>query len=467
MSLKKIKESIVNLGALFISKVGGVLVVLFFMPLFLKILGVEQFGVVAVILSMQALLMMLDLGTSTLISRDVAIFGKNSVNSFSIWRNSEVLLTTFYALVLPFAIFACLLGSFGTLSVFSTVFSVFLFWAMVLQNLSQTVLLSTNSFKTVSVIQLIGGLARAGFTVLLLKKLDATIAIFIIAQLFVAILQLLVTRIICNSIFSEIEKIKVSIKEMVENCVNLLKRSKPLLLFGLAGAAVMQLDKPIIATFISAKEVSTYFLAMTFCMVPVGVLAGPVAQYFQPKYNLLTSTSNYDKTQEILLQFVSILIFLTVIPSVFLWIYRDSLIHLWINDNQSALQIANYAKILLPSIVVGSLGYIPFTLLTAEQDYRFQAKISLAMTLTTLFLALIFAWKKNIHGVCYVYSIYHILSTCISWSRACFLRKIRKSSIKSIVLSIKLILIIVPINFLIKYFLDLIYHGEYQFIMFF
>lgn len=428
MSLRTIKESIFNLGALFISKAGGVLVVLFFMPLFLKILGVEQFGVVAVILSMQALLMMLDLGTSTLISRDVAIFGKYSVNSFSIWRNSEILLTTFYALVLPFAIFACLLGSFGTLSVFSTVFLVFLFWAMVLQNLSQTVLLSTSSFKTASVIQLIGGLARAGFTILLLKKIDATIAVFISAQLLVAILQLLVTRTICNSIFSEIEKIKTPIKEVIKNCVNLLKRSKSLLLFGLAGAAVMQLDKPIIATFISAKEVSTYFLAMTFCMVPVGVLAGPVVQYFQPKIILSLSQFNQKDTEKLILNFILVLLLVTLTPSMVLSEYSEYWLRIWLGESNLIAQINLYVKILIFGVTIGTIGYIPVVFLTASQDYKFQAALAILLAVVVLTVIFIVSYYGRIDFICWAYVFYYTFATIASWARSLQLSHLKANS---------------------------------------
>jgi O-antigen/teichoic acid export membrane protein len=428
MSLRTIKESIFNLGALFISKAGGVLVVLFFMPLFLKILGVEQFGIVAVILSMQALLMMLDLGTSTLISRDVAIFGKDSVNSFSIWRNSEVLLTTFYVLVLPFAIFACLLGIFGTLSVFSTVLLVFLFWAMVLQNLSQTVLLSTNSFKTASVIQLIGGLARAGFTVLLLKKIGATIAVFIIAQLFIATLQLLVTRMICNSIFSEIEKIKIPIKEVIENCVNLLKRSKSLLLFGLAGAAVMQLDKPIIATFISAKEVSTYFLAMTFCMVPVGVLAGPVVQYFQPKIILSLSQFNQKDTEKLILNFILVLLLVTLTPSMVLSEYSEYWLRIWLGESNLIVQINLYVKILIFGVTIGTIGYIPVVFLTASQDYKFQAVLAVLLAVVVLTVIFIVSYYGRIDFICWAYVFYYTFATIASWVRSLKLSHLKVNS---------------------------------------
>ncbi|MGR5437916.1 hypothetical protein ACPV5C_28330, partial [Vibrio owensii] len=79
----------------------AVLVGFIFLPFYRHHLGPEQFGVVAVILSLQNLLIMLDLGMSTLIGRDVAIAHSSPAELLTLTRTAEISLTGFYFLLIP------------------------------------------------------------------------------------------------------------------------------------------------------------------------------------------------------------------------------------------------------------------------------------------------------------------------------------------------------------------------------
>ena len=460
------RHGLINLAMLFVSKAGGVLVVMFFMPLFFRILGAEQFGVVAVILSLQALLMMLDLGMSTMVGRDVAVYGSQATQSTTTWRNAEAILTVFYIGIAVIAALSGTLGSLAGLSELSIVSVVGLFWALVLQNLGLSVLLSAKSFKAASAIQLIGALFRAGLTVIAMKQIDATLSIFITTQLITSLLQLWVTRWACANALTSDLHVHKKIEYDLSGCVELLKRGKSLLLFGLAGAAVMQLDKPIIATFISANEVSTYFLAVTFCMTPIAVLAGPVSQYFQPHFISLVAQASQKDSQQLLSKFVFVLVLITAISSAALWFYRDFWIALWLHNNSSISVVISYVTILLPGVVVGALGYIPYALLTSQQDYYFQSILSTIMTTVTLALVVYFADQKNIYAICWIYAFYHISSTLLSWARAIVLLKTRAHALESFMFSMKLLMAIIIIAYLVKFILSNIYVVHYEALVF-
>lgn len=445
------RNGLANLALLFISKTGGVLVVLFFMPLFYRLLGAEQFGVVAVILSLQALLVMLDLGMSTMVGRDVAVLGSGSTQSATTWRNAEVVLTIFYLGILIFAIMWGSISSPGGLSVIFMAAIAMLFWIMVLQNLGQTVLLGAKSFRAASSIQLFGALLRAGVTALALQHLGATLQVFIVVQLVTSMLQLLVTRQACIKALTAHLPELFQIKYDINGCKELIKRGKPLLVFGLAGAAVMQLDKPIIAEFISTQEVSTYFLAVTFCMTPIAVLAGPVSQYFQPNLISLVTQVNPKELQRALSKFVFVLVLVTVLPSTALWFYRELWVGLWLGNSPSVSQVISYVAVLLPGVVIGALGYIPFAMLTAQQDYHFQARLSTTMTVLVLALVGYFAHQHSAYAICWVYAAYHFISTAASWVRAVFLQQTSLYAKNAFVFAMKLLVSIIAIATVVKY----------------
>jgi O-antigen/teichoic acid export membrane protein len=387
---------------------------------------------------------------STMASRDVAVLGSGSTKAATTWRNAEVVLTVFYSGLLLLAIAWGIISSPGGLSVFFMAAIAILFWLMVLQNLGQNVLVSAKSFKTASMIQLFGALFRAGATVMALQHVAATLQVFVVAQFATSMLQLIVTRWACSRVLTEHLSATFRIKYEINGCKELLKRGKPLLFFGMAGAAVMQLDKPIIAAFISTQEVSTYFLAVTFCMTPIAVLAGPVAQYFQPNLISLVSHTEPQELRRLLSRFVFSLLLITVFPSTLLWFYREVWIGLWLGHSDSANQVISYVAVLLPGVVIGALGYIPFAMLTAQQDYHFQARLSVTMTLVTLVLVGYFAFQRNAYAICWVYATYHSISTIASWGRAMLLQQSRIYAKEALMFAIKLLLLITVIAYVVK-----------------
>ncbi|HDR2628168.1 TPA: hypothetical protein QCI66_004490, partial [Enterobacter cancerogenus] len=66
------KKRIIDLGALYVGKVGALAVGFFLMPAYSLILGADQFATVAFILSLVNAAVTLDFGMSTIIGRDAS-----------------------------------------------------------------------------------------------------------------------------------------------------------------------------------------------------------------------------------------------------------------------------------------------------------------------------------------------------------------------------------------------------------
>ena len=461
-----IKHDYLKLGLLFFSKSSSALVVLIAMPIYYQLLGSEQFGIVAVILSLQALLVMLDLGMSTTVGRDISVSGFGSNESISMWRNAEIILTFFYIGVGIIALVCLVFEVVPYFPIYLMLGAIGLFWALVLQNLGQIVLLSSKAFNMASSIQFFGTIFRAVLTVVALKIFQPTLPVFIAAQLASAILQLCITRYYCSTLLSINLQKSNKIGFDLAGCISLAKKSKSLLLFSLAGAAVLQLDKPIIASFISASDVSTYYLAVSYCMLPISLLAGPVSQYFQPQLISLVTKGNLLEGSKMLYEFAFVLILITTLSSSTLWANRDFWIGLWLNNSPSSYLIGDYVEILLPAVVVGAFGYIPYALLIANQDYKFQSILSIGMSVITLSLVLYFAAGKNIFAICWVYAGYHISSTLLSWFRAITIGELRKYGIGSFLLFIKLFSFLSAITLAVSFLLNHLIIEIYQPILF-
>lgn len=449
------RAAIFNMAMLYAGRTSGVLVAFFFLPLYSRLLGAEQFGMVAVILSLQALLMMLDLGMSTLITRDVAAGESSPAGLVKLIRTAEISLSGFYFILLVGTAAMKTMGGLPGVDFVTALAAVTLFWLLVLHNLYYSAMLARRLYTSASLIQAVGVIIRASATAFVLANGYATLTAFIATQLTLAAVHCWVTRWYCMSLLQlrTALRLKVSKPRLLDG-ISLINKGRSLVLFSAAGAAVMQLDKPLVTTFVSAASVAPYFLATTLCMLPLSILAGPISQYFQPELLNEVTRKDSERTRKTLKRFVTALLLIIGFPCIIFWFLRAPMIDIWMGQSSENIAISQYVAILLPGCAVGALGFIPYSLLLSEKDFKFQAILSTCLTLITLSGAAIAARFQSVEGVCYVYAAYHSTSTLSSWIRAFFLPPTKDAARYSFLLAAKgsgvLVAAAMVINYLLK-----------------
>ena len=436
--LTKYRAAIFNMAMLYAGKTSGVLVAFFFLPLYSRLLGVEQFGIVAVILSLQALLVMMDLGMSTLVSRDVAAGELSSTELVKLIRTAEISLFGFYFLLFAGTTVIKAIGGLPGVDAVTALAAVILFWLLVLQNMYYSAMLARRLYAPASVIQAVGVVVRAGVTAFFLANGYATLTAFIAVQLVLAAIHCGMTRRYCMELLQLHTALTFKIRQpQLADGVALVRKGWSLVLFSAAGAAVMQLDKPLVTALVSAASMAPYFLATTLCMLPLSILAGPVSQYFQPTLLHQAAYQDSEAIRVSLKRFVMSLLLIVGIPCATFWFLRAPIVDLWMGPNPGNITISKYVAILLPGCAVGALGFIPYTLLLSIKDFRFQAIFSTGLTLITLVGATVASLFQSVEGVCYVYAAYHTTSTLLSWMRAIFLPATKEAAKYSLLLATK------------------------------
>jgi O-antigen/teichoic acid export membrane protein len=415
LSLTGNRQRLIDLTLLYISKSGAILVGLLILPLFNSQLGPDLFGIVALILSLQAFLLFVDFGMATMVGRDLAIAETNALQRYTTWRAAESVISVLYLALVAIALIASWLWG-GELTSLEILSCGLLFWALTLQNIGQSALLARHQFAVAAVLQITGVLTRHGLTALMLLWIAPTLTCFIVTQSVVAVVQMLLTRWRC------ISELKPTNSELVlfdirTRAKAMLLAGRPLMVFGLAGAAVMQLDKVIVSGVMSPRELGPYFLATTFCITPISVLAAPVAQFFQPRLVNAFSGADPVAMQSTINNYIGGLALFTLFPAGLLWLLREPLIGWWLRHSDHTTLVVQYSSVLLPGVAIGALGYIPYSILIAKQDYGFQARLSVALTVITLIATLAASLKSNILAVCVIYAFYHSISTVSSWLR--------------------------------------------------
>lgn len=420
------KRRLIDLAFLYVSKSGAILVGLIILPFFNSQLGPDLFGLVALILSLQAFLLFVDFGMATMVGRDLAVAETTPSQRYTTWRAAEFVISLLYLVLASIALIASWLWG-GKLTSLEVVSCSLLFWALTLQNIGQSALLARHQFAVAAALQITGVLARHGLSALMLLWIAPTLTSFIVTQSVVAVVQMLLTRWRC------ISELKPTNSELVlfdirTRAKAMLLAGRPLMVFGLAGAAVMQLDKVIVSGVMSPRELGPYFLATTLCIAPISVLAAPVAQFFQPRLVNAFSRADPMAMQSTINKYIASLALFTLFPAGLLWLLREPLIGLWLRHGDHTTLIVQYSAVLLPGIAIGALGYIPYSILIANQDYVFQARLSVTLTVVTLIATMVASLQSSIFAVCVIYALYHSISTISSWSR-CILQNFGGGSI--------------------------------------
>lgn len=397
-----------GLLSLYGSRLASVLVTLIFLPLYARLLSKHEFGLVALLLSAQALMMMLDLGMAALASRDLAASLDHGA-ARARWRGAEQLLTLYFAFL---AVPALIAAWFAEQALLLIAGCVVLCWTLTLQNLAQTAMLARGDIHRAALLQGGGVLCRAALTAAALQWVEPTLSVFVVSQLVGALAHLAISRHVGQPGHQGVVRIEA------EPLRRLAQRGLPLFWMGAAGAAVLQVDKLLVGSFMSPAAVTPYFLATTFCLTPIAILAGPVAQFFQPRLVRAYASDNRDLLCRQTDQLTIALLVSVIAPTMILWMAREPLIAWWLQDRQMAVQVAALAALLLPAAAIGAVGNVPLALLIARADFGFQARLSMMLTTLTLLAVAAAAWKGQLVAVCGVYVAYYATLTVAIWVRA-------------------------------------------------
>lgn len=396
--------------ALYGGRVGTAVVGLLALPLLYKVLGPSAFGVVGIILALQALVVMLDLGLAVSTGREAASLSHAARGQLRplvrhIDRVSLVLYGSILVLGLGVSSLAGL--SVSTVTVAATVVGL---WALTHQNACLSGIIGRQDFVFASANLFGGVLLRYALALICLHAIAPTVEVFVLAQVTVLLAQVVITRTRLLWLAGP--------REASATPARRVQISLALFIMGAAGAAALQLDKPIIGALAGAAAVAPYFLASTLAITPITFLAGPVAQYFQPSVVLAVAEGRAADVQRQLSRLFAALSLLTVAPGLVLFVGAGLITRLWLGADPLQPVVASYLQILIVGGVIGAFGLIPSMLLIARQQYPFLAWVSASATVLLLSAVALFAGQGDIRSICIAYVIYHTSITLMLWGRA-------------------------------------------------
>lgn len=409
-----------DLAALFSSRIGAIIANLIAIPVYVILLSPSEFGRVALILSAQNFFLFFDFGLGAAIGREVAAAHGtgDAIRLASIRRYRRRVEFRLWALAAVISLLALTVRSSqelgqGMLLVSATAP---LLAILIAQNIVQLSLNAMGRFASAAGMNLGSVLLRTGLAVAIVAGPRPDALGFAAAHLAGGIVMFLLGR--ATLATAENRFTGTGGRFTDDHPVGRMSRASLLLMiYTLGGAAALNLDKPLVSAFFSLADAGRYFLATTYALVPVGLLSGPLYQFYQPQLASAWAAADRHQIERLAAEFQLLTVLAVALPATLLFVDADFWLSLWLRNAADIDQVASLARPVLAGAAVGATGYLPTAVLIAAGDNKFLACASAGLAVAVLLAALLAAISKSLMSVVVAYGIFHAAGCCVLWFR--------------------------------------------------
>ena len=327
------------------SRLWGMISVFIFVPIYIKILGIENYAVIGFYTLLLGIISFADSGLSSAIIKEFSL-NKTPSYKYSVFRRMELLYLSICFLIVTIIFSAkgfisqhwltsnsislidlkryiALIGIGTTLQLLSS------FYFGALFGLGEQIRSNT--------LQIIWNVCRAGFVVIILKYYSSSLDVYFIWQIICNIIYIFILRAqsisflkgLDNNIHNYLKKIPTHI----------LKYVGSMSLIAIISAVNTQADKIITSSLFSLKDFGYYNIASLISQVPV-MFATPIVTFAFP---FLSKFANENKEKfEIVSDKISILLSIIVFPLVLvLIVFTKEILFLWNGKNIEPIMVNN------------------------------------------------------------------------------------------------------------------------------
>ena len=413
----------INIFASYISQIYIIVISLLILPLYMKYMGAEAYGLVGFFTMLQGLFMLLDFGLTPTISRQTAQFNAG-VETALVFRQ------LFRALSIIFVAISLI----GTTLILSLDNYIALNW-LKLQSLNSTDVLFALQVMAICVaLRWMTGLYRgviSGFEKIMwlsgINTLVATLRFpgvliymycfgfnvnnFFIFQLIIAIFEFFIFLIKTYTLLPKINSSDVLSWSLVP--------VKPLIGFALTIAftssvwvLLTQLDKFVLSGILTLSDYGYFSLAV---LVAGGVLqiSTPISSVIMPRMAHLQGEQKFAEMREVYLNSTQLIAVIVVSAGIVLSALAEPILYVWTGDTLLAAKTAPILKLYALGNAFLALGAFPYYLQYAKGDLKYHF---LGNIISVVLLIPVIIWFAQIYGaigagwVWLIFQIVYLLS---------------------------------------------------------
>ena len=416
-----------NLIAGLISSAWSALIGLAAIPFYLQYLGIESYGLIGFFITTQSLLLLLDMGMSSTVNREVA---RHSASG-SLEKASNLLhsLAVIYWSV-AFLIAALILASSSLIAEYwlkssqlpvQTISNAVMLMGVVIAcrwpiGLYQGALIGAQRLVIVSVVNITMVTFSNVGAIIILAFLSPTIEAYFMWQALVGFIYAILMR---TTAWKVIGKSK-SMRFDVSYIKKILHFTLGVGAISFSGLLLTQLDKIILSTTIGLDSFGKYMLANTMAS-SVYIFIIPIFNSIYPRFSSLVAQNKLKELFE-LYKTLSRLLAAIVFPAVMvITLTSYHLIYLWTGNEVLAGDVAPILSILLIAYAMHGVMHIPYALMLAQGETRSMFKVYAALIAITVPLTITLSIMHGVIGGAIaqllLFLIYIILGSVLTHKR--------------------------------------------------
>lgn len=368
MSLRK------NVTANFLGQGWSALMNIAFVPLYIKYLGIEAYGLIGVFAILQTWLTLLDMGMTPTINREMARYTAGAHSAVSIRDLLFSLEVVCFVVSVTVWVIVCFLSDWlsenwlisGSLAKTEVSKAISIMGAVValrfIESLYRGALLGLQKQVWLSfVVSLLATLRGVG-AILVLILVIPTIEMFFLWQGFVSIITILIFYYMVHRDMPEINHApKFSLIQLRE----IWKFASGMIAITFLSLLLMQVDKVILSAMLSLEMFGYYTLAGTVAAV-LYQLSTPITQAYYPKLTQHVTKNDQEELIKTYHQGAQLISLLVIPATLMLTFFGDSILSIWTDNPLIVENVASLLLLLSIGTLLNVLMHIPYMLILAN-----------------------------------------------------------------------------------------------------
>lgn len=394
----------INIAANLTGKIFAALIAILLIPQYIKYLGIESYGLVGFYGTLIGSMVLLDLGLSTTMNRELAMFRSTNGESKRIRDLTFSLECVYWAIGLFICLLIVVLSGFIAnhwvklehLPVTVVRQSVMLMGAVIafqwpislydggLTGLDRQVL---NNGITVVMSTL-----RAAGVIIILKYFSPTLEAFFLWQAGLSLLYVLTLRVALWKAMPRDHRRPVFSKQQLKT---IWRFAAGMTGISLATFFLMQVDKIVLSKILPLSQFGYYTLAFTVA-TSIGMIVGPISITFFPRFSGLIALGKNDELKTLYHQACKLMATLIFPICLVLVFFIHDVLRIWTKNSVTTDNTYLLARVLILGSMFNALMVMPYNLIIANGWTKFTIYQN---TIATLILVpMLFLWT-GLYGV--------------------------------------------------------------------
>jgi len=379
-----------NIIANFVGTGWSALFSILFVPVYLKYIGAEGYGLIGIFTSLQIVLSLLDSGLSTTLNKEVARLSVLQGMEQKMLNVVKTLGSIYWLVALTAGLIAMALSPVLAkywvqpqgLSV-QTVMYAFLLLSLSLVFQFPTGfytggLLGLQRQVVLNLIRVVFATLRAVGAVVVLMFVSKTILAFFTWTLIISVLQAFVYK---YSLWYYLPKANAKTVFDKQELKNIWRFAAGMTAISLTGILLTQTDKIVLSKILSLEEFGYYVFAFTLGSISYMII-NPIYQSYFPRFVVLVTEGKADELKRVYHQACQMVTLLILPFALFLAFFSKEILLIWTNNSVTVDHTWQITSVISLAVAIHCLMFMPYLLCLSNN----QTKLALYINITILII---------------------------------------------------------------------------------